>query len=310
MQTDKLSVALNQAAPRLATQNDIEFAYAGACSVLNTGGAVEKACAARSFRALWLKRANLDSDTLNAPPVLSAASLPPPHLPMQPARPLKPELVAPPRVPRRRLGTQQGRGSLLHAIAHIEMNAIDLAADMIARFMQDTELAPQDRYEFINDWSSVCDDEARHFMLLEDRLQTLGMTYGDCLAHNGLWNAAVDTRGSFAARLAIAPLVLEARGLDVTPGMIKKLTQVGDTTSAEILNVIYSEEINHVRIGAKWFQYIAKSREESPKLLFQSLVKTYFKGQIKPPINVQARSLAGLSEEYYAPLVKEWNKFN
>jgi len=114
----------------------------------------------------------------------------------------------------------------------------------------------------------------------------------------------MNTRENFPARLAIAPLVLEARGLDVTPKMIVKLTQARDMQSVEILETIYNEEIGHVRIGAKWFQYVAKTLNESPKALFHTLVKTYYKGHIKPPFNVQARTLAGLSEEYYAPLAK------
>jgi len=207
-------------------------------------------------------------------------------------------------VPRRRLGSAAGRGAMLHAIAHIELNAIDLAADMIARFAHDPLLSPQDRSDFITDWVCVCDDEARHFLLLQDRLEQFGMSYGDCASHNGLWDAAMDTRDNFPARLAIAPLVLEARGLDVTPNMIAKLTQAQDVESAKILETIYSEEIGHVRIGAKWFQYVARALEESPKDLFHKLVKNHFKGQIKPPFNVQARNLAGLTEEYYRPLAK------
>ena len=130
------------------------------------------------------------------------------------------------------------------------------------------------------------------------------MTYGDWPSHNGLWEAADGTRENFPARLAIAPLVLEARGLDVTPNMIVKLTQARDMKSVVILETIYNDEIGHVRIGAKWFQYVARKLQESPKELFHSLVTTYYKGHIKPPFNIQARTLAGLSEEYYAPLAK------
>ena len=140
--------------------------------------------------------------------------------------------------------------------------------------------------------------------MLHGRLEQLGMAYGDCPSHNGLWNAAMNTRDNFPARLAIAPLVLEARGLDVTPNMIVKLTQARDLESVKILEIIYNEEIGHVRIGAKWFQYVARNLHESPKELFHSLVRSYYKGHIKPPFNVQARTLAGLSEEYYGPLAK------
>jgi len=269
-------------------------ALKSAYKVLTTANATQKAQVAREFRADWLKNREIGSAQKDLPPALPAF----------PARPEKPHLVSPTQVPRRRLGTAKGRGALLHAIAHIELNAIDLAADMIARFSHDPLIAAQDRHEFIDDWSSVCDDEARHFMLLQERLEQLGMTYGDCVAHNGLWDAAMDTRHTFPARLAIAPLVLEARGLDVTPNMINKLTQQNDMESVTILETIYTEEIGHVRIGAKWFQYIAKALKESPKPLFHALVKSHYKGKVKPPFNVQARTLAGLSEEYYRPLAK------
>jgi len=174
------------------------------------------------------------------------------------------------------MGSEKGRGALLHAIAHIELNAIDLAADMIARFSHTSELAENDRADFISDWTSVCDDEARHFLLLHERLGQLGMTYGDCPAHNGLWEAA--------------------------KGMIKKLTHVGDMDSVALLQIIYNEEIGHVAIGAKWFQYMARIAEKGPVSLFHSLVNTYYKGRVKPPFNVQARTLAGLTEEFYRPL--------
>jgi len=261
-----------------------------ACKVLTTAAPLAKAKAARELRAEWLNYGEIGLKT--------------PDLPEHPARPAKPDLVPPTEVPRRKLGSEKGRGALLHAIAHIELNAIDLAADMIARFSFDPLISPDDRHDFITDWSSVCDDEARHFILLHDRLEQLGMAYGDCPSHNGLWNAAMNTRDNFPARLAIAPLVLEARGLDVTPNMIVKLTQARDLESVKILEIIYNEEIGHVRIGAKWFQYVARNLHESPKELFQSLVRSYYKGHIKPPFNVQARTLAGLSEEYYGPLAK------
>lgn len=219
-----------------------------------------------------------------------------------PARPSAPMLVPPSDVKRRRLGSPEGRGALLHAVAHIEFNAIDLAADMIARFGHHPDISPKDRPAFIGDWISVCHDEARHFGLLQSRLRELNMTYGDLPAHNGLWEAAIKTKDNFAARLAIAPMVLEARGLDVTPGMIKKLTSAGDTDSADILKIIYNEEIGHVAIGARWFQKMAETQDKDPESWFHALVRNYFKGQLKPPFNVRARTLAGLKEGYYKPL--------
>lgn len=219
-----------------------------------------------------------------------------------PSRPQTPQLVPPGDVKRRRLGSPEGRGALLHAIAHIEFNAINLAADMIARFGHHPDIGDDDRPAFIGDWISVCHDEARHFDLLQARLAELGKCYGDLPAHNGLWEAAIKTKDNFPARLAIAPMVLEARGLDVTPGMIEKLIKAGDTDSAEILKIIYNEEIGHVAIGARWFQKMAQNKSKTPESWFHNLVRDYYKGQLKPPFNVQARTLAGLKEGYYLPL--------
>ena len=257
-------------------------------AVLLTATPREKAGQARRMRENWLAKLEIGelSDTL----------------PEQPARPPLPKLVPATDVPRRRIGSLQGRGALLHAVAHIELNAIDLAADMIARFALHPNISPSDRADFISDWSSVCDDEARHFILLANRLTDLGVSYGDFLAHNGLWEAALSTRHNFPARVAIAPLVLEARGLDVTPGMINRLKSVGDTESVSVLELIYSEEIRHVAIGAKWFKYLANLQPESPESYFHDLVRAHFKGKVKTPFNEKARTLAGLSKAYYEPL--------
>jgi len=263
-------------------------ALALARDVLLTADPREKAAAARHMRAQWLSGREIGQ--------------PSGELPHQPARPTKPELVAPSQVPKRRLGSPAGRGALLHAVAHIELNAIDLAADMIARFALHDDIADKDKADFITDWSAVCDDEARHFIMLADRLDQLGLSYGDHPAHNGLWEAAQTTCNNFPARVAIAPLVLEARGLDVTPGMIKRLMSVGDQESARLLQIIYDEEIAHVATGAKWFQYLAERKNESPESWFHFLVRNHFRGQIKSPFNDKARTLAGLSKAYYMPL--------
>jgi len=257
-------------------------------TVLLTGGPLAKAKAARAMRKAWLEHGEIGGPQID--------------LPAQPARPERPILLPPNEVPRRRIGSPEGRAALLHAVAHIELNAIDLAADMLARFTHHPDIADEDRADFVTDWSQVCDDEARHFNLLSGRLKGLGMSYGDHPAHNGLWEAAQSTRHNFAARVAIAPLVLEARGLDVTPGMIKKLTQAGDLESVACLQVIYDEEISHVAIGAKWFQYLARSRKESPETWFHGLVREHFRGQVKSPFNEKARTLAGLSKAYYMPI--------
>ena len=263
---------------------------ADAREVLLTADPREKAARARRMRSDWLAQKEIGPA--------------PRDLPEQPARPERPKLVAPNEVPRRRLGSPQGRGALLHAVAHIELNAIDLAADMIARFSRHPQVQPEDASDFISDWSLVCDDEARHFNMLADRLDSMGLSYGDHPAHNGLWEAAQSTRHNFPARVAIAPLVLEARGLDVTPGMIERLNSVGDTESVAILEVIYEEEIGHVAIGAHWFKYLAAQQAESAESYFHRLVKTHFRGQVKSPFNDKARTIAGLTRSYYEPLAR------
>ena len=220
----------------------------------------------------------------------------------EPARPKTPVLVPPHAVKRRRLGSVDGRKALLHAVAHIEFNAIDLAADMIARFSLDPLIQDNRRADFVKDWAKVCSEEAKHFSMVRARLQTLGSDYGDYPAHGGLWEAARYTSHDIAARLAIAPMVLEARGLDVTPNMIEKLTQVGDHESAAILHVIYDDEIGHVRIGTDWFHHIAYRKNENARLYFRALVTEFFQGRVKPPFNIPARDLAGLQKDYYSGL--------
>ena len=259
-----------------------------ALAVLRAASPQAKVAAANKLAADWEKTGEIGAKALD--------------IGDNPARPEVPQLVPPKHVKRRRLGSPAGRAALLHAIAHIEFNAIDLAADMIARFGHHPAIADTDRAAFINDWIGVCHDEARHFSLLQTRLAQLGMSYGDLPAHNGLWEAAVKTKNSFEARLAIAPMVLEARGLDVTPSMIEKLTEHKDTQSAEILKIIFNDEIGHVAIGARWFQKIARNQSRDPESWFHHLVRNFYKGQLKPPFNVQARALAGLKEGYYKPL--------
>ena len=259
-----------------------------ALAILQAGSPKAKLAAADILASNWAENHEV-GDKVDSPPD-------------NPARPKAPELVRPSDVKRRRLGTPAGRGALLHAVAHIEFNAIDLAADMIARFGHHPDIEEADRAAFIGDWVSVCHDEARHFGLLQTRLNEIDMTYGDLPAHNGLWEAAIKTKDNFAARLAIAPMVLEARGLDVTPGLIEKLTSVGDTDSADILKIIYNDEIGHVAIGARWFQKLAQNKSIEPESWFHELIRNYYRGALKPPFNVQARTLAGLKQGYYLPL--------
>lgn len=260
-------------------------AIENARAVLGAADPLEKMSAANQLAADWAMSGQIGS--------------PPKRIPDAPARPDLPKLVAASELKRRRLGSQVGRCALLHAIAHIEFNAIDLAADLIVRFSHNPVIPEADRHTFVSDWVSVCHDEARHFGLVQNRLRELDMRYGDLPAHGGLWEAAKATKDHFAARLAIAPMVLEARGLDVTPSMIKKLQQNGDNTSAQILQLIYDDEIGHVGAGVRWFKLCALAAGQDPAAYFQALVEIYFKGKLKAPFNKEARNLAGMAPHFY-----------
>ncbi|NNE84278.1 MAG: ferritin-like domain-containing protein [Alphaproteobacteria bacterium] len=217
-------------------------------------------------------------------------------LPDRPARPAQPVLSPANEVPRRRINTAvRGRIALLHALAHIELNAIDLAWDIIARFA-----SPALPKAFFDDWVLVAAEEAKHFSLLAQRLREFDAAYGDLPAHDGLWESAMATRHDLAARLAVVPLVLEARGLDVTPAMIAKLQSAGDDPSAAILEIIYRDEIGHVRIGQRWFSFACAARGLAPEPAWRDYVATYFKGALKPPFNVAARDAAGIPQSWYA----------
>jgi uncharacterized ferritin-like protein (DUF455 family) len=201
-------------------------------------------------------------------------------------------------MPRRRAGgSPAGRVALLHAIAHIELNAIDLAWDLIARFAG--ENLPR---AFFDDWVAVGEEEAKHHALLVARLAVIGATYGDLPAHDGLWEAAQATAHDLLARLAVVPLVLEARGLDVTPGMIERLQRFGDAESAALLQVIYDDEIGHVATGRRWFDWLCRRRDVPPAATYQELVRRYFKGALKPPFNRAGRDAAQLPAVFYEPL--------
>ena len=218
----------------------------------------------------------------------------------RPGRPALPALKAPKDVPRRRI-TQapHGRIALLHAIAHIELNAIDLALDMVARYAH--YHLP---FDFTKEWLSVANDEGKHFLLLADRLEALGSFYGELNAHDGLWEAAIQTKDDLLGRLAIAPLVLEARGLDVTPQLIEKMIHVDDRASADILHIIMTDEVGHVATGKRWFDYMCGCERRDPVSTWQTLVKRYFKGDLKPPFNIDARNAARFSAAFYGPLAQ------
>lgn len=218
----------------------------------------------------------------------------------RPGRPGRPELLPPRMVKKRKItAAPRGRIALLHALAHIELNAVDLSWDAIARF------SPSMPRAYTDDWVKVADEESKHFLLISDRLRELGSFYGELPAHDGLWQAATETRHDVRARMAVVPLVLEARGLDVTPPMIEQMRNVGDEDSAAILQIIHDDEIGHVAIGKRWFDHCCEQDGAEKVETWQHLVRTYFRGPLKPPFNVAAREAAGFSSAYYGPLAEE-----
>ena len=218
-------------------------------------------------------------------------------MPDRPARPAAPELMPPGRMPKRgRAGSERGRQALWHALAHIEFVAIDLALDMAGRFGAEMGRG------FVSDFLAVAADEAMHFALLERKLRSLGSCYGALPAHDGLWQAALETAHSAGARLAVVPMVLEARGLDVTPATLERVRAQGDESGARILERILDDEIRHVAVGVKHFNVWAEKRGDSPQECWKTLVRRHFRGALKPPFNDSARSAAGLSRDAYVAL--------
>ncbi len=212
-----------------------------------------------------------------------------------PGHPEELELVSPKHLKRRSMNSQTGRNILMHAIAHIEFNAINLALDAAYRFRNQSDA-------YYQDWLSVAADEARHFLMIDAYLVINHSYYGEYPVHNGLWEMAVDTDHDVLARMALVPRVLEARGLDVTPSMIEKLTHAGDQAAADILLTIYEDEIGHVGIGSKWFLYHCKERGLEPRSTFRELVATHLHGELRGPFNEEARLLAGFDAEELAAL--------
>jgi uncharacterized ferritin-like protein (DUF455 family) len=218
-------------------------------------------------------------------------------MPDRPARPDQPELLPPNRMPKRgKGGSERGRIALIHALAHIEFAAIDLAFDAVGRF---GGAFPRG---FTDDWMKVGADEAMHFALLDRRLRQLGSFYGAMPAHDGLWDAAAATAHDRLARLAVVPMVLEARGLDVTPATIERFAAADDTPTRRILERILKDEVGHVRAGTIWFESACAEEGFAPETTWQGLVRTHFRGLLKPPFNDSARDSAGLTREYYAAL--------
>lgn len=221
---------------------------------------------------------------LNVDSLLEVPSL------LVPGRPAKPVLVDPKEVPRRKMTSLKGRLTLVHAIAHIEFNAINLALDAVYRFQTMPE-------QYYSDWCLVAAEEAEHFTLLSNYLIGHGMEYGDISAHNGLWEMAVKTDCDVLTRMALVPRVLEARGLDVTPTMISKLQPTGDTQLISILQKIFDDEIGHVKIGSFWYKSLCKERELEPEKTFLELIDKYMQGAKFGPFETEARLEAGFSKE-------------
>lgn len=281
---------MNEQAPETGGTSSEDFPQSlglGARAIVAANDPVDKVRLAKATAKAWQAR-KLSLGAL--------ATLPP--MAERPGRPARPELLPPRAMPRRSTQGERGRIALLHSLAHIELNAVDMTWDLVGRFIG--EPMPM---SFFDNWVQVGLEEACHFEMVSKRLAELGAAYGDMPAHDGLWQAANATGGSLIARLAVVPLVLEARGLDVSPSMIASLETAGDTASATVLGVIYRDEKRHVAFGAKWFRFLCESRGLAPEATFQALVRTHFRGPLKPPFNDKARSEAGLTPGFYKPLV-------
>jgi len=256
-----------------------------AVEVLATADGREKTALSRAHAAAW-----------RAGGVEIGSAAPPDF----PARPERPELLHPRDVPKRKPGSPAGRIALLHAVAHIELNAVDLHWDIIARFTH----VPMP-HGFYDDWVQAADEESKHFNLVSDCLEAMDSHYGALPAHAGMWRAAEDTADDLMGRLAVVPMVLEARGLDVTPGMIEIFERAGADDAVTALRTIYAEEVHHVAYGSKWFHFLCGREDADPKLVFHDLVQRYFKGALKPPFNEEKRAEAGLPPDFYWPLAAQ-----
>jgi len=268
-----------------------------ALNVINTPDATQKAHLSRGMAEKWrggeLPRIGLC-----------------PTIPDRPARPDKPELCDPLNMPKRgKAGSAKSKIALLHALAHIELNAIDLAWDIMARFAYLSEDNAPEGFSlpraFFDDWVKVADDEAKHFLMLNGRMHDFEASYGDLPAHDGLWESSQKTAKDFAARLAVVPMVLEARGLDVTPHMIESLNKFGDPKTADLLQIIHDDEITHVRAGTVWFESWCAFHDLDIETTFQDLVQRYFYKTLKPPFNHPSRNEAGLLRHWYEPLIED-----
>lgn len=245
---------------------------------------VSKAAGVTALREAWTSnQLALDAESLLQPPQTI------------PGRPLRPELVPPLAVKHRSMGTVEGRAALIHALAHIEFNAINLALDAVWRYAG----MPKDYY---SDWLQVAAEESLHFSLLSAHLQKLGYDYGHFPAHNSLWEMAQKTEGDLLARMALVPRTLEARGLDATPAVRAKLAQAGDQAAAEILDIILRDEIGHVAIGNRWYGWLCEQHGLDPVAAYAELAIAHKAPPLRGPFNLDARRRAGFSERELALL--------
>lgn len=261
---------------RLRYHEDMEF-FAECLAAIGLADPASKCQQAVVLRESWLNRAFVLNHAEPVQPVTN------------PGRPDQPELIHPLKVPRRKMTTTKGRAALIHAITHIEFNAINLALDAAYRFRN----LPDD---YCGDWLKVAAEEALHFSLLREHLQSLGYDYGDFPAHNGLWEMAMQTAHDPLVRMALVPRVLEARGLDATPAIVEKFKSVNDQRAVEILAIIERDEIGHVAIGSRWYVYLCEQRGLEPLQTFRDLLKEYDAPPLKPPFNIEGRRAGGFSE--------------
>jgi uncharacterized ferritin-like protein (DUF455 family) len=252
----------------------------GAVDILLTAAPEEKVAATYALADVWRKGID-DVGTAAAP--------------ARPARPARPELRRPGDMPKRSMGPK-GRIAFVHALVHIELNAVDLAWDIIARFAHlNLPLA------FYNDWVGVAVEEAEHFSALAGRLTDWGAAYGDLPAHDSLWDAAQVTADDLSARLAIIPMTLEARGIDTTPAAVERCRAADDPDTAAVLQQIYDDEIKHLAVGVRWFEYCCSLAKAQPQARYAELLAARFRGDLKPPFNLPARAKAGMDESYLKP---------
>jgi len=214
-----------------------------------------------------------------------------------PGRSSKPTLVPPAQLKKRSVNTTEGRAALIHALAHIELNAVDLGLDIVWRF-------PDMPDQFYRDWLGIAKEESFHFRLLREHLVKMGYAYGDFPAHNGLWEMAEKTSDDILARLALVPRTLEARGLDVTPHIKQKLQQAGDHEAAAILDIILRDEIGHVATGNRWYRYVCEQRGLDPVVAYRELAEAYRAPKLRGPFNHTARRAAGFDDVELAELEK------